>query len=225
MPGSAIVSPASFGDTSLPRLDLRPMSAIAGAAYDWASDRLSPGPLEFWYDMVQNTPFAAPVSPSQKPLVYESVRKVVRFNGVNQRMDAEIQLTGPTTMVLVARLPTADPSQYILTGGSGPSFHVYRGGNGNWATFAGATLGHTSAADTGTHVIIVVRDGANSVLNVDGVDVAGDMGALIAERLRLGGSATAYFQTDIQRLALLPFAASLNQRTALVAQMRAAYNL
>lgn len=225
MPGSAIVSPASFGDTSLPRLDLRPMTAIAGAAYDWASDRLNSGPLEFWYDMVQNVPFVAPGSPSQKPLVYESNRKVVRFNGVNQRMDADIQLTGPATMVLVGRLPVADNSQYILTGGTGPAFHVYRGGNGNWATFAGSTLGHTSAADTSFHIIIVVRDGVNSVLNVDGVDVIGDMGPLIAERLRLGGSSSAYFQTDIQRLALLPFAATQKQREALVAQMRAAYKL
>lgn len=225
MPGSAIISPASFGDTSLPRLDLRPMTNITGAAYDWAADRLNPGALEFWYDMVQNVPFVAPAAPSQKPLVYESNRKVVRFNGVNQRMDASIQVPGAMTMVLVARLPVADPGQYIMTGGNGPSMHVYRGGNGNWAAFAGATLGHTTPADTGTHIIIVVRDGANSVLNVDGVEVSGDIGPLVADALRLGGSSSAYFQTDIQRLALLPFAATLNQRTALVAQMRAAYNL
>lgn len=225
MPGSAIISPASFGDTSLPRLDLRPMTAIADAAYDWASDRLNGGPLETWYDLARNTPFVAPTSGSQKPTVYESNRKVVRFNGVNQRLDADISLTGPATMVLVARASTDASSQYLLTGGTGGAFHVYRGSNGSWATSAGTTLGSSVAGDTNTHIFVIVRNGVNSVLSVDGVEVAGDMGSQTASTLRIGASGNAYYGTDIHRLALLPFAANQNQRAALVAQMRAAYNI
>lgn len=225
MPGSAIISPASFGDTSLPRLDLRPLTAIPDAAYDWASERLSAGPLESWYDMVQGAALVAPAPPSQKPVVLEGNRKVVRFNGIDQRLDVGIQLTGPATMVLVGRLATDANSQYFLTGGLGPAFHVYRGATGKWSATAGSAIAHTSDANTFTHVFVVVRDGANSVVSVDGVEVAGDLGAQVATTLRLGASSAAYFATDIQRLALLPFAANQNQRAALVAQMRAAYSI
>lgn len=225
MPGSAIISPASFGDTSLPRLDLRPVAPIAGAVHDWASERLAPGPIEAWYDMVQNVPFVAPAAPSQKPVVYEGGRKVVRFNGVDQRLDVDINMPGPVTMVLVARVNTDANSQYIVTGGAGPGFNVYRGGTGRWTAYASASLAHSETADTGTHVFVVVRDGVNSVLSVDGVESRGDMGSVAATSLRLGSSSNAYFATDVQRLALLPFAASQTQRTAIVAQMRAAYNI
>lgn len=225
MAGSAIISPSSFGDSSLPRLDLRPIVSIPGAAYDWASERLSAGPLEAWYDTVQNVPFAAPTPPSQKPVVYEGGRKVVRFNGADQRMDAAINLTGPRTLVVVGRFALAEAGQYMLSTGTTGNHNLYTGGNGKFAFYGTTALSSTKNMDTNTHVFLVSINGDQTVFSVDGEEVTGNPGTIGETALRMGSGAGKYFGVDVQRIALLPFAANAAQRAALVARLRSAYSV
>lgn len=223
MPGIAIVAPTSFGDSALPKIDVRPVAPLAGARYDWAVDRLSLGPLPVWYDMARGAKLEAPASPSQKPLVYENLRKVVRFDGVNQRMDATVDLAGgPLTLVFVGRVLNAG-EQYMLTGVAGGGFNLYAGTHGKFAFFGSSTILSTVDADTSNHIFIVTLDGANSVISVDGSESTGNTGTIGATSIRVGSSSSAYFGVDVQRLAILPFAAGVGDRQRILDQMRAQY--
>lgn len=48
MPGLAIVAPVSFGDTTLPKIDITPLQRVLGATYDWAADKTVIGSLPVW---------------------------------------------------------------------------------------------------------------------------------------------------------------------------------
>lgn len=228
MPGLGIVAPVSFGDATLPQLDITPLLRVPGASYDWAVDKVSAGPVATWYGMVQAGQMVAPTVASQRPnLTTDGVtgRKIMHFDGVNQRFDATLSLSGAKTLVVVGRLPLAANSSYLITGGTGPSFNLYIGSNGKFASTAGTTLASTVTADGNMHVFIFVSNGTSSVFSVDGVEVAGAAGTSTATGLRVAATSTVYAQADVQRIAVVPYAATSAQRAAILAQMKSQYGL
>lgn len=198
---------------------------IPGASHRWSVKQLLHGPLAKWHDREGTADLVAPTPDSQHPEVYESARKVVRFNGVNQRMDVPHPQPGTSTMVLVGRFGSASVSTYMLTGGTGPAWNLYIGGNGNFAFHAGVTVSSSKPGDTSAHVFIVVHDGANSVLSIDGTEWTGNAGANAPTGLRLGATSGSYNAVDIEDIAFLPYAAGPAKRASLLAEAKAQYGL
>lgn len=215
--------PASTPD--LGTLDLSYVKPIVDAQFYWSSLQLPLGSVEVWRDRVTGARLTSPGG-SQVPVVYTNVRKVVRFDGVNDRMDAPLPVDGPCTFVIVGRFANVGANQYLVTGGStGGSFNLYQGSNGNFAFFAGKTLSSTKPNDSNNHVFLVVSDGENSVLSIDGQEWAGDAGVSNATGVRLAASASAYFAGDVQAVVLLPYAAGVARRASLVAQLKSQYRI
>lgn len=220
----AFVWPGIWGDTGR-KIGVDYVKPIYGASHHWAVDQLSVGPIRAWRDRIGTSDFLAPSPDSQRPEVYESARKVVRFNGVNQRMDVAHPNPGPCTMFVVGRFGSSATSTYMLTGGTGPAWNFYIGGNGNFAFHAGATLSTSKPGDTSNHVFIVVSNGTNSVLRIDGTEWAGNAGTNVPTFLRLGATSSAYASVDFQTIGFLPYAADSVERTALHSQLKSWYSL
>ena len=215
--------PASTPD--LGTLDLSYVKPIVDAKFHWSSLQLPLGSVEVWRDRVAGQMLSSPGG-SQVPVVYTNVRKVVRFDGVNDRMDATLPVSAPCTLAIVGRFATAAPNQYLLTGGlSGGSFNLYQGSNGNFAFSAGKTLSSTKPNDNNNHVFMMVSDGASSVLNIDGQEWSGDAGTTLAKGIRLAASSSAYFAGDVQAVVFLPYAAGAPRRASLMAQLREQYQI
>lgn len=228
MPGLAIVSPASFGDTSLPQIDVSPVPTIRGALYDWAADSLTTNDrITQWSDRASNVSLLAPDFASQSPTVINdsTYGKLLNFNGTNQRLDASgLALSGPRTLIVAGRLPEAKPSTYMHTQGTGTGyFNLGINGAGKWQFFNGGSINHTAAATGELHVIIVTIDGGSSALSVDGNEISGSLLATTSSTLRLGASSTSYYQLDMKRLVVLPYAAIPRERAAISAALMNRY--
>lgn len=228
MPGIAIVSPLSFSDTSLPRVDISPIPSIRGALYDWAVDTLTPGDrVTAWTDRASHVPLLAPAAPSQAPVVVDDPThgKVLRFNGGNQRIDASnLSLSGPRTLVVVGRLPRAAANDYFMTDPSSSGyFNLGINGDRKWIFYNGAGLTNTRTPNSSLHVFMVVINGNNSVVAVDGEENGGSLQNSNGNTIRIGASGSAYFPVDLKRLVILPYAASAYERTAIHSSLAERY--
>ena len=229
MSAHAQVYPGAWaaGTPDLGTLDLTYVKPISDASHYWSSLQLPVGELPAWTDRASGVRLVAPSSSSQVPAVYSGARKVARFDGQDDRLDVPIDMTGPRTVAVVGRFGTTVGGEYLIAGGNaGGQFNLYHAGNGNIAFYAGKALSSTKPWDTSNHVFIMVSDGANSVLRIDGQEWAGDAGNVGATALRLGASNSGrYGNVDVQAVAVLPFAANTERRAALHAQLKAQYNL
>lgn len=230
MSANATVYPGSWlpGTPNLGVLDLTYIKPIAGASHYWSAQQLPPGPLSAWTDRVSGAVLAPP-SAGQSPLLYSGQRKVVRFNkepGQIQRVGVTMDLKSPKTFAIVGCFHKAAPDQLMTYGSEGSTFwNIYQGANGNFAFSAGKTLASTKPGDTARHIFLVVSNGASSVLRVDDQEWAGDAGSTPAPGFRIGSSATGYFGLDVEAVVVLPFAASIERRNTLVAELKAQYKL
>lgn len=224
---NAIVYSGSWPDStpSLGTLDLTYVRPIADASHYWSSKQLPEGNVTGWVDRISGATLSAP-STAQGPLVYSSLRKVVRFNGTNQRVAVPLDLSGPRTVAIVGGFAKAGPGQSMTYGyDTGTTFNIYQGANGNFAFNAGKTLATTKAGDAQRHVFLAVSDGVNSVFSIDGTEWLGDAGNMPADGFRIGANASQYFGMDIEAVVILPFAAPLERRTSLVTQLKMDYGL
>lgn len=222
--GNAIVYPGELpaNTPNLGTLQLSYVRPVPDASHHWSSRQLVPGRLTEWRDRIGGAVLAPP-SGGQAPVVYAGQRKVVRFAGSPERVGVSLDLTGPLTFAIVAGLQDTVGTQRQLTYGleGGTFWNIYEGVNGNWAFSAGQTLASTQKADNGRHVFLVSYDGPNSVLRIDDKEWAGNAGLSPASGFRIGSNATTYFKSDVEAIVVLPYAASLERRTSLVAQLKA----
>jgi hypothetical protein len=173
--------------------------------------------------------FTSPTDAAAPTAVVYNGQRVIRTNGTSQRLGVSISLTQPTTVVLVARhvsLPAG--SQYLISRGTGVGFNIGSSGNNAlWQMIAGATLNAPSMSvpDTKPHVFIASLNGASSAFNIDGAEVTGNAGTVNETTMWLGGSQTAWFNTDYYRLAVIPGTMTAPQREAIRAQMAARYGI
>lgn len=230
MPARAIIAPASFGDPKLPKISLTTISPIAGASADWAADNLAAaGSLSKWYDLVSLAPMAAPSG--REPSVVGTTSKAVRFDGVNDWMDATLGITQPVTIALVARHATvsAGVANFLISrGASSTTFNLATdAANTKWQWLGnGATLaGPAKTPDTAFHVFVITLNGATSAINIDGAEVTGNAGLDGTATFRIGASSSGYFNTEYKRVAVIPGAKDAAGREAIRADLAARYGI
>ena len=232
MAGLIFVSPGKFTDPDdLPQVPTVPVVPVRGATIDWAADRLpTGGPVATWTDMLGAKTLAGPGPASQNPAVVGdgTARRVV-FDGDNDRIDATMNINQPCTMVVVARSVNAAPQDYILTGGTGPGWNLGIQVAGRWIFSTGAgssVMGRVDQpADDTWHIFVVVADGANSVLSVDGTETTGTIDPVTWDTLRVGASASAYFPSELRRLAVIPRATTPAERASITQRLRTHYGI
>lgn len=227
MNANAQVFPGTWpaGTPTLGSVDLTYVQPVNEAQFYWSTLQLPVGPVASWVDRNSGKAIVSPGG-SQVPLVYSNLRKVIRFDGVNDRMDVPLDLSGPRTVAVVGRFPEAAANKYLMTGaGFGGSFNLYMGSNGNFAFHAGSTIASTKPNDALNHVFLIVSDGAKSVLNIDGQEWAGNAGTMTPTGLRFAASADTYYGADIQAVAVLPFAADAGQRSRLMSLLKTQYQI
>lgn len=233
MPARAIVAPINFTDiTGLPVINVNPNPLISGATYEWRADELPLGLVYRWQDRITGAIMQAASTDTgtQRPEVVDySGLRVVRFDGVNDRMFTAMNMATPKTVIVVGRLRTnAAVAKWLVNSGQSGTQYMHIGTDsigGAWSSNAGASLTQPGAVDTNMHAFITVFNGASSVVSMGGVEAAGTTGTNVPTQLQLGASATAYADTDIALLAILPYAATTAQRAAIAATLKAQYGL
>lgn len=229
MPGLIFVSPGSFESPGgLPTVPVRRVSPIRGASIDWAADRLPDGPVSSWTDQLGGYTLQAPASTAQWPTASNGA---LIFDGTSggDRIDTALPTGKPKTIVLVAQV-NAVPNARIFSGGTAsmPQFDFGINSDGSRFTFycgSGMSANNYGAADSDWHVFIIVADSANSSISVDGVENTGNSGTNPAANIRLGASATAYYKSQVKRLAILPYAATAAERATINTQLSQHYNI
>ena len=226
MTARAIIAPGSFGDTTLPKIELAYVRAIAGAVNDWAADILPPGSVTSWPDLISGLVLPARAGAGSAPtVVTDAGKRIVRFDGVANWMQLAYAKNQPMTTVVVARMNESKASNTVLAGG----VHIRTdSANTKMEVTAGTPLGTTAApVNTNWRIYIVVNDGAASTISVDGVEVSGDAGTAARTFVNLGINAagTVFNRTDYSRVAFLPYAAGATERAAILAQMKFQYGL
>lgn len=228
MSARAIIAPVSFGDNSLPRIDLTYTRPIPGASYDWAINRMPNGPLSQWPSLIDGTILQADgTSPN---VIFEGKSKNVRFDGLTSRMRARFTLDGPQTIVAVYQLinPAAlDTVHYGYANTDAGSLGVSGDGVAVRAISGSSALlpSPTVAPDSGWHISILTVNGASSVLRIDNSESLGTLTAGTRDGLTLGFSGAATNRTTIsyKRVAILPGATTTSQRDSIMAHMRSEY--
>lgn len=226
MTARAFIAPVSFGDTTLPKIELAYVRAVAGAVNDWAADILPLGSLASWPDLVSGLVLPARTGVGTQPaVVTDTGRRIVRFDGIANWMQLAYAKSQPMTTVIVARMNESKASNTVLAGG----VHVRTDStNTKMEVTAGTALGTTAApVNTNWRVYIIVNNGATSTISVDGVEVTGDAGTAARTFINLGinSAATVFNRTDYQRLAFLPYAAGATERATILAQMKFQYGI
>lgn len=226
MSGLIFISPGSFDSPDgLPKIPLGRIEPIESASYDWAADRLGDGPVEKWTDIVSGAVFAAPSGQSDKWPTASSGS--VRFDGSNDVADVTGLVGGqPKTIVIVGRIPGAVNNARFFTGGSGAKFEFGIWQNA-WTLSAGLTfkVPTPATADDQWHVFVIVVDGANSIVSIDGVESTGNSGANPGTTLRLGMLDANYVPAEIKRFAVIPYAAGAGERERLRSSLASRYGI
>lgn len=231
MPGRAIVANVSFGDTTLPKIDITYTAPLAGALYDFAVDQLPLGPVASWPSLVDGLPLVADGS-TMPTVITDGASKTVRFNGTIDRMQINTNLNTAHSMVVVAKLRAPVPSDQVFYGKSSNSEGAIGipAAGGNYSGYGGGnTLGMSPAVvpDANWHVFILTQAGASSAVRVDNAESLGTI--TVAQRngitLGFGNLADLRSEIDYKRVALIPGTMTTAQRTAIVAQLKAQYGI
>ncbi|WIB25801.1 hypothetical protein [Curtobacterium sp. MCSS17_015] len=201
---------------------------ISGASYDFGSAGLPLGTLPQWGALAGGTPLAGAATVQD-----DGGGRYVRINGATTTGDY-MESAAPTrtiveTEAIVFRAPVISSTNRFIASAYSASPTRTVGFNSLGTAFVtsdGTALMKTTAPlpDTAWHVIIVVRNGTNSVLSVDGVELAGNIGTATAvSGIRLANSAGGVNrgQFDIRRAVIIPSALDASARTALYNQLHA----
>lgn len=226
MRGIAVIGGGSFNNASLPKINIKSVPVIQGARYDWAADNVALGSTQQWWDQVRAGRLVAPDDSTRWPVNTAGTNRFLSFDGANDFLEADVDLTGEKTVVLVARFPDPVANQFMLTGGIGAGPHnFYTNADGNYAFNNGGVVASTKAADVFWHCFIITTKGNGSVLHIDGQEWTANLPASAATKLRLGATGSASFKAHVSRLAVLPYAADVHERAAIRSVMKAHYSL
>lgn len=228
MTARAIIAPLSFGDSSLPKINLAYTRPVPGAVYDWAVNQLPAGPLTQWASLVDGTPLTAD---GASPVVMgEGKSRALTFNGTSSRMRAQFRLAGAQSIVAVYRFVTPKPLDTVhfgLSNAEGGSLGIPGDGSTTRASTATTALFPTPPVvpDSNWHISVVTVDGERSALRIDGVETGGNLAVGTRDGLTLGFSGATGNRAAIhyKRVAIVPGSMSSAQRAAIVNQMIAEY--
>ncbi|MFE4229114.1 hypothetical protein ACFRJ8_14640 [Arthrobacter sp. NPDC056886] len=231
MPGRAIVSNVSFGDTTLPKIDITYIQPLVGALYDFAVDQLPLGPVASWPSLVDGLPLVADGT-TTPTVITDGASKTVRFNGTIDRMQINVNLNTAHSIVAVAKLRTPVASDQIVYGKASNTegaLGINSGGTSFNANGGGQSLSMSPvvAPDANWHVFILSHQGTSSALRVDNAETLGNVP--VAQRngitLGFGNLADLRSEVDYKRVALIPGTMTTAQRTAIVAQLKGQYGI
>lgn len=230
MVASARKYTGSFGNTSLPRIDLNRPLPIPGALVDFASDSMSLGSISSWVDLVNDFSWAATGGVS---VVNDGGGPAVTTDGVDGILRAGLALNQPQTVICVGRLkevPAASSDAAVMLNdlaggrmnvGLGFAGLAWRSDAGTWGNAGGSA----PLTDTNWHVFMASFNGADSAVRVDAFEQSGlNLGANTRTGIRAGYGA-GYNKQAYKRVAILPFATTAAQRHSLYLQMKARYGL
>lgn len=231
MPGRAIVAPVSFGDTTLPKIDITYVPPLVGATYDFAVDQLALGPVASWSSLVDGANLVADAT-TAPTVITDGASKTVRFNGTTDRMQVNVNYNTAHSIVVVAKLraPIAgDQIVYGKTSSTEGAISVNGGGTSHNAAGGGLGLNPAPAIvpDTNWHVFILTHAGTSSALRVDNVETLGNLPVAQRNGITLGFGPGADLRSDVdyKRVALIPGTMTTATRTAIVAQLKAQYGI
>jgi len=231
MPGRAIVAPVSFGDTTLPKIDITYIAPLIGATYDFAVDQLPLGPLATWGSLVDAT--TAPADGATMPqVITDGASKTLRFNGTSDRIKVPVVINAAHSVVVVAKLRTPVANDQIIFGNAANTEGAIGAVTGltNWSGYGGGStlpLNPALAPDANWHVFILTQTGSGSALRVDNAETVGSLPVAQRNGITLGFSSAAGNRAaiDYKRLAVIPGTMTTAQRTAIVAQLKAQYGI
>ena len=224
----AIVWPGSFGDTTLPKVDLSYTPPTPGALYSWIAANQPLGSLTQWADSISGV---TPALTGTAPTVIDTPAvRVVDFNGETggPRMMGPFPtpLAGSYTAIVVYRLTKP------ITGGEGIIFasstttqggvYVQTGENPILKAADGSSqINTTITADNDWHVAILTIDGSSSALRIDGYELAGTLTGESRNGIQLGTSIGATSRAAIQyaRVEFIPGPMNNTKRAALAQQL------
>lgn len=228
MLGTGIFAPSAFTNRDgMVQIKTNPLTILNGATHAWAADNLPAGKTSRLLNVVGGSHFATnwPTNQTLWPTAVDVAgRSRLSFDG--GALDVTVSLPSAKTVILIGALPTlpTEREQFLLHGGAGPAFALSAAA-GKFKVFGGANLVHTKDADTNRHVFILSHSGANSVLSIDGVEVAGNAGSNAPTALRIGGTTSSFNQSVIEQIQVLPYAAGPAERAAILAKLRSAYGI
>lgn len=229
MLGIGVFAPRSFSNRDgMPQIKINSLPLIDGASHAWIADNITPGgKVANLYDLAGTAHFRSnwPTNAALQPAAVDaSGRTFLSFNGA--ALDVAVSLPAVKTVIAVGSLPAAPASkeQLLIHGGSGPSFAL-SAASGKFKAYGGANLIHTKDADPNPHVFILSQDGADSVLSIDGVEVTGNAGSNALTAMRLGGNTSAFNQSTIRCVQILPYAAGPQDRIAITSKLRETYGI
>ena len=159
-------------------------------------------------------------------VVAEDGLRFLRFSGSGQwAKEDTVARAQPHTIFVRYRLqgtPIANGAIVASALGSGVNFSLNTTPT-NVQLFAGTALSPTvSVMDTNWHSAVLVVNGASSVLNIDGIEKTGSVGAQNATGLRLAAGAltpSIFTRVDIARVGIISHAADATERAAILAEL------
>jgi hypothetical protein len=232
MPGRAIVANVSFGDATLPKIDITYIAPLAGAAYDFAVDQLPLGPVASWPNLVDGVTAFAADGATMPAVITDGASKTVRFNGTIDRMKLTLSMNTAHSVVVVAKLraPVANDQIFFGLGANTEGAIGVNSAGTGYTGYGGGNSVATSPAvvpDTGWHVFILTHQGTGSAVRVDSAETPGTLTVAQRNGITLGFSSAAGNRAaiDYKRVAVIPGTMTTAQRTAIVAQLKAQYGI
>lgn len=231
MPGRAIVAPVSFGDTTLPRIDITYIAPLAGATYDFAVDQLPLGPVASWPSLIDGV--TAPADGATAPqVITDGASKTLRFNGTSDRIRIPAVINAAHTVIAVAKLraPVANDQIFFGNGSNTEGAIGAQAALANWAGYGGGStlaMNPVLPPDGNWHVFILTQSGAGSAVRVDNAETVGTLPVAQRNGITLGFSSATGNRAaiDYKRVALILGTMTTATRTAIVAQLKAQYGI
>lgn len=228
MLGLGIFSSTKWSNTDgMVQIKNRPITVFSDSSHAYIADNLPLGKVGKIHDVAGTVPMDT-LYPTNQTLWPNAVsglsRSVLSFDG-GQILDATLTQPAVKTIVAVAKMDVTTAGNTIFSGRSGPACQLYIGGSGVFGFSGGAILAHTKVADLAWHVFVIVHDGANSVFNIDGVEVFGNAGANVPTELRFGGTSSAFSKCKIAQVQTIPRACNAAERAAIVNRLKSDYGI
>ncbi|MCX6023785.1 MAG: hypothetical protein NTZ05_19070 [Chloroflexi bacterium] len=150
-----------------------------------------------WTDCSGAGRHAAQATAGNRPLYQTSGgpngRPWVLFDGTDDYLaTGNVTLAQPRTMIVVAKRTGNTTAFNRVLYGSATGEMGFDNAVNSYYSYAGGTVLRTAAADNAWHVVSTVQNGVGSVLRVDGVAAAGDVGggSISGVPMQVGGSVT-----------------------------------
>lgn len=217
----ALVFPFTCSDVTLPFQDMT--KPIPRALRDYSAASLPNGLTPTWASSTGAGTLTGASSTSGLLAQTEGGRRHVRFDGLTSASETRAMDQGFTYALWVRQPDAPSGARSIIGSPVAPSATLGTNSDGSgFQLYSSKALVNPGSASKGWHAILAVFNGANSVLNVDGVEVTGDIGTNGTGGYRLASSSgfTGTAVMDVRRFAVFNRAVTdAGERELILAQL------